>query len=320
VLGKHEGPVISVSVNSLSGHTLTLSCAELRMYSINGDILGKARMGPDPSKYPPFPPSFFVAPEKMKDISDSPPRRKLTGKDSSHMCPSSWGRVVLAPPCAGWQDGVVAVTGHDNGQVIFWRLQAVPGIESSRRQLIAVPLALTAAQSAAQTPSQFQTQVQTQKRMQTHPHTHNAPITVLRLCPITSSRPKDLYEKGTSGGPMDLLVGDEKGFVSSWTVLKLDHLSPGEIGQVATLKPPPSREVQSSGSAVGGTLSGAANAFAPLGASGLMKLLGGAGLGSGSHSHAHSSHTSHHEPASVLAARIQEIEDLSNDDNMEEFF
>ena len=309
-----------MSVNSLSGHTLTLSCAELRMYSINGDVLGKARMGSDPTRYPPFPPSLFVTPDKMRDVSDSPPRRKVPGRDASHLTPASGGRVVLAPPCAGWQDGVVAVTGHDNGQVIFWRLQAVPGVESSRRQLVAVPLALTAAQSAAQTPSQFQTQVQTQKRVQTHPHTHHAPITVLRLCPITSSRPKDLYEKGTSGGPMDLLVGDEKGFVSSWTVLKLDHLSPAEIGQIATLKPPPSREVQSSGSAVGGTLSGAANAFAPLGASGLMKLLGGAGLGSGGHSHAHSSHTSHHEPASVLAARIQEIEDLSNDDHMEEFF
>lgn len=162
-------------------------------------------------------------------------------------------------------------------------------------------------------PSQFQTQQQTQKRVHTQPYTHNAPITVLRLCPVTFTKSKDFSDKSGQGGPVDLLIGDEKGYVSVWTAMKLDHFSPAELSMMATLKPPPPRDALSSG---GHTLVGAANAFVPLSAaSGLFKLLGAGVMQSGT-----STQHRHHETASALAARIQEIEDLSNDDNMEEFF
>jgi hypothetical protein len=58
----------------------------------------------------------------------SPPIRlsgKQHKKNTENMKPSQnslnvrgLGRVVLAPPCADWLDGVEAVTGHDDGEVI----------------------------------------------------------------------------------------------------------------------------------------------------------------------------------------------------------
>ena len=67
-------------------------------------------------------------------------------------------------------------------------------------------------------------------------------------------------------------------------------------------------------------LGGSVNAFVPLGASGLLKMLGAGVIGSHSHSHSLSGHHTQHETASALSARVQEIEDLSYDDTMEEFF
>ena len=339
VLGRHATPVLSVSVNPVSGHALTLSCAELRIYSINGAVVGTAKIGTDPFKVPPFPPSLFVTPEKYKDASNSPPRRvNSTGKEKEKdrvkvpdstpplpAPPSSWGRVVVAPPCSAWLDGIVAVTGHDSGLVSFWRLQSIAGYEKSGRQLVASPLTLSAAQYSNQISSVPQP-LSHPKRKSTslphthaHTHTHSSSITVLRLCPIVSSKSKDPSEKSPLGGPVDLLIGDEKGYISAWTVLKLDHLSPLELSQIGSLKAPPSRDLPTSNTSTSATLAGAANAFSPLGASGLLKLLGAGGLGS-SNAHTHTQHHNQHETASALAARIQEIEDLSNDDNMEEFF
>jgi WD40 repeat protein len=85
----HENPVVSVSVSSLSGYICTLTCSDLRVFSINGDPLANAC---------------------------------YTGGvvgDASIFA----GRVVLAAACAEWQDGVTALTGHDNGQVLLWRIR-----------------------------------------------------------------------------------------------------------------------------------------------------------------------------------------------------
>ena len=272
-----------------------------------------------------------------------------TGGVSTNVSQMAYARVVLAPPCAVWHDGVVAVTGHDSGLVCFWRLQQVPlspsgsvsgpgsnedksksnsegrsegKSKSGRRQLVPYPLSLSPAQSATQMPSQFQTQQQTQKRSQTHIYTHNAPITTLRLCPIIYSKSKDLADKISQGGPMDLLVGDEKGFVSAWTLMKLDQFSSIELSTMHSLKPPPPKEIpHTTSSSSTNVLTGGGNVFVPLGplgaASGLLKFIGATVLVSSVHS---SAPVRQHETASALAARIQEIEDLSNDDNMEEFF
>ena len=304
------------------------------MYSINGDLLGCAKFGDDPMKpasssisSSPCPsPSPSLASASRDCLSDATDNQSKMKKEGSHINLSSlsWSRVVLAPPCPGWQDGIVAVTGHDNGLVCFWRLQTIQTVDCKilSRELVPSPLYLSAAQSAAQLPSQFQTAGQVQKRIQTHPYTHNAPIIVLKLSPIMSAKSKDLTEKNIQSGPLDLLVGDEKGYVSAWTLMKLDQFSPVELSLMTCLKPPPPRDTHAPSSTTGSTstLVGAANSFVPLGAaSGLLKLLGAGVMASTSGIHTNQTQR-HHETASALAARIQEIEDLSNDDHMEEFF
>jgi hypothetical protein len=181
---------------------------------------------------------------------------------------------------------------------------------------------------AVQMPSQFlgaqhvhdlqNSKVLTKKRETGH--THKAPITIIRLCPISVTKTRNFTDKSYQFGPLDLLVGDEQGFVSRWSLLKLDQLSQNELTNVSGLRIPPSRDLDTSATA---TLVGAASAFGvPLGAAGLLKILS-TGVMVGGHQHqsnSHGSHHNHHETASALAAKIQEIEDLSNDDNTEEFF
>ena len=296
------------------------------MYSINGDLLGSAKFGEDPMKPSSCSPSQSLASTSSDSLFGARDNLSKIKKEGSRIDLSSltWSRVVLAPPCSVWQDGIVAVTGHDNGLVCFWRLQTIQTVDCTvlSRELVPSPLYLSSTQSAAQLPSQFQTAEQVQKRIQTHPYTHNAPILVLKLSPIISGKSKDLPEKNNQSGPLDLLVGDERGYVSAWTLMKLDQFSPIELSLMTCLKPPPPRDTHAPSSTSGSTstLAGAANSFVPLGAaSGLLKLLGAGVMASAGGIHTNQTQR-HHETASALAARIQEIEDLSNDDHMEQFF
>lgn len=327
-------------MNAVSGDALSLSCFELRIHTLNGDLLGSARMGTDVFKSPSFPPiisptaspsaSFsFTATaaavaQKKRETSVSPPLRLKNPKPSHPIAPPllTRGCTVLAPPCSTWHDGVVAVTGHENGQVCFWRFQSTAPTATStastpdvkgKKSLLAIPLTVSAAQHLSQ------------KRGSAQIQTHSAAITVLKYHHTSSpSKPKDLSEKNSIGGGIDLLIGDAKGYVSVWTIQKLENFSPTELGQLPCLRPPPSRETPSlSGSSTVTALGGSVNAFVPLGAaSGLLKMLGAGVIGSHSHSHSHSQsgHHAQHETASALSARVQEIEDLSYDDTMEEFF
>ena len=322
--------MISVSVNAVSGDTLTLSCFELRIHTLNGDMLGSARMGMDIMKNPAFPPTFppafppsmsasasfsfstaAAAAQKKREAADSPSLRLRNPKPSQPSSPPliTRGCVVLAPPCSAWHDGVVAVTGHESGLVCFWRFQSTVLDVNGKKTILAIPLTLSTAQH------------QSQKRGSGQLQTHTGAITVLRYHHIASpAKPKDFSEKNSIGGGIDLLIGDGKGYVSVWTVQKLENFSPTELGQLPCLRPPPSRETPLlSGSGAVTALGGSVNAFVPLGASGLLKMLGAGVKGSHSHSHSQSSHTQH-ETASALSARVQEIEDLSYEDTMEEFF
>ena len=343
-------------MNAVSGDALSLSCFELRIHTLNGDLLGSARMGMDVFKNPSFPPvvsptaspsasfSFTAAAaaatatataaaaatQKKRETSVSPPLRLKNPKPSHPTAPPllTRGCTVLAPPCSTWHDGVVAVTGHENGQVCFWRFQSTtptptttatatataaataPDVKG-KKSLLAIPLTVSAAQH------------QSQKRGSAQIQTHSAAITALKYHHTSSpSKPKDLSEKNSIGGGVDLLIGDAKGYVSVWTIQKLENFSPTELGQLPCLRPPPSRETPSlSGSSTVTALGGSVNAFVPLGAaSGLLKMLGAGVIGSHSHSHSQSGHHAQHETASALSARVQEIEDLSYDDTMEEFF
>ena len=86
VLGRHLGPVISVSINNVCGYLATLTSTELRLYTINGELLCSAN---------------------MNDVSNPKPR----------------ARAVLCLPIGEWQDGIVCVTGHETGLICLWKVR-----------------------------------------------------------------------------------------------------------------------------------------------------------------------------------------------------
>ncbi|CAM9129947.1 unnamed protein product, partial [Ectocarpus fasciculatus] len=80
VLSNFQSPVISVSINQLNGNIAVLSNDRLTLFGINGHTVA----------------SIYTTALKAKP------------------------RVVVAPSCADWQDGVVAVTGHEGGYIFLW--------------------------------------------------------------------------------------------------------------------------------------------------------------------------------------------------------
>jgi hypothetical protein len=172
MLPHHAGPVLGVSIGSISGVITTITSSQLRVYTINGVLLS----------------SFYFSLPDSETVSMTP------------------GRVVLAPPCAEWQDGVIAVTGHEQGYVYLWKLQ-IQRDDQVTRTLVPFPLTKT----------------------------HRTDITSLRLCSndFSNKRSKDLVTKCfDSYASFDLLVGDEVGYVSRWSPSTLDQLAPSDLHEI----------------------------------------------------------------------------------------
>jgi len=168
--------VVSVSVGAQSGRIAVLGECTLRLFSVNGALL---------------------ASEDLR---------------SSTAVPLPAARVVLMPPLGDWQDGVVAVTGHDQGQVHLWRLQPSSSSSSPRR------LRLSLAQTLL-------------------PKSHSKRITALRLCPAHGNGPpprRELISRSFEDPAcLELVVGDCEGWVSRWTALRLDALGEEDSQAVA---------------------------------------------------------------------------------------
>jgi WD40 repeat protein len=189
MLNGHRGPLIAVSIGPLSGFIATLTETQLRLFNINGETLS------------------FV------DFSDV---LCLNGSISSvhGLCPPS---AILVTPCADWQDGVVIVTGHNDGQFYLWRLRDVVSdstallIEPTIRQLF-----------VSFTPTK----------------THRSSITVLKLhstVSLTKSKQRDMVVKSfDESRSLDLFVGDADGFVSRWSPCKLDQLQHSDLQNIAS--------------------------------------------------------------------------------------
>jgi hypothetical protein len=86
-LGEHSGPVIAVSINRINGHVFTLTRTELRLYSLNGDLITN---------------QIF--------------------RDADHARHVAGASALYAVGCPDWQAGVVAVTGHVDGAVLLWTM------------------------------------------------------------------------------------------------------------------------------------------------------------------------------------------------------
>jgi WD40 repeat protein len=170
ILDQHTGPVLSVSINPVNGYLFTLTAKELRVYTINGDLL---------------------ATSLMADPSNTKPKAK----------------VVMALPIGEWQDGFVAVTGHDAGHVYLWKMTIRTNSNEEKNKIIRElePFPL--------------------------PKTHRSEITVLRLCsPFVSKSKTGLLPRVYEGeNAYELLIGDSEGYASRWAPGKLEQLSPSEL-------------------------------------------------------------------------------------------
>lgn len=207
LLGDHKGPLISVSMNAMSGFIATLTAQQLRLYTINGELVS------------------YVSPA-------NPLGFRLNGTDTlSPPC------VVLATPCGAWQDGVVLVTGHKDGYLYLWKLSkpVQEGAEEAAKKQ-AKPVS-----TEALLERKVQPYVTTHNRAKFRElyiaavpvKIHKANITVLKLCSTVPGRGKDSVAKTVEESrALELLVGDADGFVSRWAPLKLDTLASSDLMQV----------------------------------------------------------------------------------------
>ncbi|TMW67793.1 hypothetical protein Poli38472_007465 [Pythium oligandrum] len=94
-LGGHNGPVVHVGINGANGNVLTGTASEIRLWSINGDLLAATTA-----------PSVGLS--------------TITA--------------AISTQCETWQNGVVVVTGHSNGTIALWGLSYPADIANERRQ------------------------------------------------------------------------------------------------------------------------------------------------------------------------------------------
>lgn len=210
ILSDHKGPVISVSISCVSGFIATLTTEQLRLYSINGELIS------------------YVNPSQ-------PSNNRISGTGILNM-----PTVVLATPCGLWQDGVVLITGHKGGYFYLWKLRK-PIIDYSlseddnnesfnvnntknvnvNRKIHSYITVKNESKSRELYISSIPTK------------THKANITVLKLCSTATSKVKEIVTKSFEDShSLDLLVGDEDGYVSRWAPIKLEQLPGTDLIQV----------------------------------------------------------------------------------------
>jgi len=163
ILDPHLGCLLSVSIGHISGQIVTLTSSELRLYCLNGELV-----------------SCF------------------SFRGDGILLDMKVPTIAISVPCADWQNGVVAVTGHSNGQFFLWK------VSNGQKRKFSVCISPT--------------------------KTHRCEITSLRLCSTSSSKHKGIVSKSFNDSrSMDLFVGDSDGFVSRWSPQKLDQFQSTEL-------------------------------------------------------------------------------------------
>jgi WD40 repeat protein len=238
VLANHTGPIVAVSINTISGSILTLTKEQLRIYHLNGDLIGY---------------------QNFIDLSVN-----------MHLAPAT---ALIAPPVGEWQEGVIAVTGHKDGTVYLWKMSKKSFINppAGASPILEDPGSMrgntsnnnkntnNSSSSSYSTSSSLKNLEIKQQQIQ-HPvyynscmcpvggpfytlyiatvlsKTHKNEITTLRLCSNTffftgmNKLTKELINKAyEESRNLDLFVGDADGMVSRWTVAKLDQLPQNEL-------------------------------------------------------------------------------------------
>lgn len=190
ILSDHIGRLESVSINTISGNLVTLTKEQVRIYHLNGQILS----------------SYFFS---LSDIKKS-------------IAPA---RVVVAPPCGEWQDGVVAVTGHVDGGVYLWKMSKLTQNDNRTAQQFG---------NNAVDDERSQPTVYSMYIASSLPKMHKSEVCCLKLCSTNliygSKMSKELINKAyEESRNLDLFVGDVEGNISRWTSAKLDQLPSSDL-------------------------------------------------------------------------------------------
>ena len=175
ILGPLSGHVESISINKATGNICALTLMNLYLFTINGRLLAKSENN-----------SIF--------------------RDR--------GKIVFAVPCVGWKDGIVAVTGHERGNVHFWRMRRTSSSRASSDS--GVDRCLYVSYTLAKV--------------------HKSDITCIKLCSSTGPQ-KSLHSPNISVAyNADLVIGDRDGCVSRWSSNRLDQLSQSDIQHILQKK------------------------------------------------------------------------------------
>ena len=191
----------------MSGFIATLSAQQLRLYTINGELVSYVNLS-------------------------NPMGVRLNGPETlSPPC------VVLAAPSGVWQDGVVLVTGHKDGFLYLWKLSK-PVLEATEEGMKKITKPMTPQSLLERKVTPYVTTHNRAKFRELYIATvpvkiHKANITTLKLCSTVSGKGKDTVAKYVEESrSLELLVGDADGFVSRWAPLKLDTLTSSDLMQV----------------------------------------------------------------------------------------
>ena len=237
VLAGFSGPVLSVSINHLSGNIVVLTTAKLGVYTVNGNLLSTVAMSRLDSQL-----------DLSVPIHGTP--QQGLGANYSHVnSPLAFKvrpRVVIAPPTADWQDGVVAVTGHETGLIFLWKMQTVTSLFpfEENQERLSPSILLEKMQNLH--PKIESDNLDDEEAPHSSGHvrrilvpystlrTHKADISVLKLSPWSLPKTRPLVPRHYDGeNGLELLVGDVEGNISRWDTSRLEQLSAAEINSLA---------------------------------------------------------------------------------------
>ncbi len=200
----HTSPVTSVSINKRTGDMVTLGGVDVRVWNIMGEPLAQVS-----------------AIAVVKEVPTC----------------------AVATDCPEWLNGVVAVTGHDNGKLCLWALQDLAGgddpatvVVGTGGEVVEAASADTSSGGGGRSSSDSDgekdvgsntgtTKGRQLKVMQILQGVHTAAVTAVRV----------------GREQRDLAVGDAMGRCSKWTSVRLDQLPERELLQLAASAAPPSK-------------------------------------------------------------------------------
>ena len=124
---------------------------------------------------------------------------------------------VVATSCPEWQNGVVAITGHDNGKVCLWSLQPLSSdSDGGRRNDEGVSSGGTSGGISTATGGLAPLGRQLKVMQILQQGAHVTPVTALRV----------------GKEQRDIVIGDASGRLSRWSSVKLDQLTEKELTEL----------------------------------------------------------------------------------------